>query len=61
MVQWEAPVSLHALTRKLAHLARVDPDAARGVELLVDDALARHQEQARAERLARFARLRRVK
>jgi hypothetical protein len=51
------PVSLDMLTRKLAQLAKIAPEEVKGVELLVDDALARHQEDARTNRLTLFSRV----
>lgn len=50
-------VSLDILTRKLAQLAQIAPEEVKGVELLVDDALARHQEEARTKRLTLFSRV----
>lgn len=45
------------LARKLVHLAQIAPDDLRGLELLIDDAIARHQEDDRIKRLALFHRV----
>lgn len=49
----DAVVPLDALTRKLARLAQLAPGEVKGVEILVDDALERHAEDARRRPLAK--------
>ena len=45
------------VSRKLAALASVAPAELKAVEVLLDDALRRHRERARLQRLARFSRV----
>jgi hypothetical protein len=62
MANLAIPATLTVLIQQIILLSRLAPSELRGLELLVDDALARHQEEARAARLTRrVVTLRRVK
>jgi len=52
-----ATIALDELTRKLAYLARFAPDEVKAVETLVDEAIARHREEASLRRRLMFSRV----